>query len=399
MKVLVLCEHPPQPAGLATQADLLVRGLEAIGQEVHPVHLESDHEKDWFYRWFQPDVAVGVGYWGYAPDILLHPRAHGVLPVPWLVADGYVANYRDDLNALPLILLTSSWVREVFQRDGITAGALEVLPVGCDTETFIPRPSDDPCVRAVREGLGVRPDELMILTVGGDAASKGAQEVMRALATLGDRVPPWKYVCKVWPQPRTEAQNARDLALAEELGIRDRVVYATSKVSRFYMPHLLAACDVYAGPSRLEGFGMPQVEAAACGKPVIGIRAMGLLDTHIHGETALLARVAEENWVTEGVVEEDELGRPIRRTQFANARIGDYRAHVGDIAEYLQMLLTDPGLRERIGQHGRARVQALFDYRVVAQRFIDICAAHLASPELGVTGSGLTQAAGKLTQA
>ena len=40
------------------------------------------------------------------------------------------------------------------------------------------------------------------------------------------------------------------------------------------MPYLIAACDIYAAPSRLEGFGMPQVEAGACGKPVIGIKAM-----------------------------------------------------------------------------------------------------------------------------
>ena len=43
----------------------------------------------------------------------------------------------------------------------------------------------------------------MILTVGGDAASKGAQEVMQALALTDTEAPNWRYVCKVWPQPRT----------------------------------------------------------------------------------------------------------------------------------------------------------------------------------------------------
>jgi starch synthase len=45
----------------------------------------------------------------------------------------------------------------------------------------------------------------------------------------------------------------------------------------------------------LKGFGMPQVEAGACGKPVIGIKAMGMLDTLVHGETAFLANVAQKN--------------------------------------------------------------------------------------------------------
>ena len=60
------------------------------------------------------------------------------------------------------------------------------------------------------------------------------------------------------------------------------------------MPYLIGACDIYAAPSRLEGFGMPQVEAGACEKPVIGINAMGMLDTLIHGETAFLANVAKK---------------------------------------------------------------------------------------------------------
>ena len=56
-------------------------------------------------------------------------------------------------------------------------------------------------ILAVREALGVSPDQIMILTVGGDAASKGAQEVMQALAIIDTKAPDWKYVCKVWPQP------------------------------------------------------------------------------------------------------------------------------------------------------------------------------------------------------
>ena len=227
MKVLMQYEYPPTPAGLATQGDLLYRGLQDIGVETHAVHLESTQEKDWFYTWFAPDVAVGVGYWGYTPNIILHPLRNGVLPVPWLVADGYVALYQDVLNKLPLILLTSNWVREVYIRDGIRPDNLEVLPVGCDTDTFIPRPQSDPRVSIIRKAFGVEPDEVMILTVGGDGASKGAREMMEALALIDGEVPKWKYVVKVWPQPRTELQNRADWELAAQLGIQDKVVYAT----------------------------------------------------------------------------------------------------------------------------------------------------------------------------
>jgi alpha-maltose-1-phosphate synthase len=56
----------------------------------------------------EPDVVVGVGYWGHTPDLILHPLRYGARPVPWLVADGYIANYVDVLNSLPLILVTSN---------------------------------------------------------------------------------------------------------------------------------------------------------------------------------------------------------------------------------------------------------------------------------------------------
>ena len=143
VKILLLYRYPPQPEGLSTQGELLYRGLQELGVDVHPVHFESAIEKEWYYRWFQPDVVLGVGYWGYTPHLILHPQRFGALPVPWLVADGYITNYRETLNALPLILVTSHWVKDVYVRDGIREDLIEVLPVGCDTETFIPRAQED----------------------------------------------------------------------------------------------------------------------------------------------------------------------------------------------------------------------------------------------------------------
>ena len=372
MKVLVLYDYPPSPGGLATQGDLLYRGLKELGVDAFAVHFESAQEKEWYYRWFEPDVVLGVGYWGHAPHLILHPQRYGIQPVPWLVADGYIANYVEVLNNLPLIFVTSNWVKETYARDGINPELIEVLPVGCDTSAFVPRDASDMKIRAVREALGVAPDQLMILTVGGDAASKGAQEVMQALAIIDTRAPDWKYVCKVWPQPRTEMQNLADLQLASHLGIDKNVVYTTNVVSRNFMPYLIGACDVYAAPSRLEGFGMPQVEAGACEKPVIGIRAMAMLDTLVHGETAFLAGVAQEIRLLETVVGEESGYEKGHRVVFEQPRTADFRASVHDIADGLLQLMQDEGLRKRMGRAGRERVTRLFDYRVVAKRFTEI---------------------------
>lgn len=384
MKVLLLYDYPPPPGGLPTQGHLLLRGLREIGVEAFATHYEARLEKEWYYRWFQPDVVVGVGYWGYIPSIVLHPQAFGQRAVPWLVADGFIAAHQEVLNALPLILVTSHWVKEVYRRDGIHGENIEVLPVGCDTDLFAPIAPDHPKVAAIRQILGVRPDQLLILTIGGDGASKGAREVMKALARLEESAPffrqhpdCWKYVCKVWPQERTLQQNQLDLDLARSLGIADRVVYWTDRISREFIPYLFAACDIYAAPSRLEGFGMPQIEAGACEKPVVGLAAMAMVDTLVHGETALLAGVEVENRIQETTIPFPGEPPQMRRVVFDPPRIVDYRASVEDLCQHLQALVEDPALRLRLGQAGRKRVVEHFDYRVVARQFVSIASRRL----------------------
>jgi alpha-maltose-1-phosphate synthase len=372
LKILVLYNYPPPPAGLATQGDLLYRGLLDMGVDAHAVHFESAQEKEWYYRWFGPQVVVGVGYWGHTPHLVLHPQKYGVPTIPWMVADGYIANYQQVLNALPLVLVTSNWVKEMYVRDGITGDKIEVLPVGCDTDAFIPFGKDDPKISAVREALGISRDRLMILTIGGDAASKGAQEVMQALAIIDAKAPDWKYVCKVWPQQRTKLQNKADQEMAALLGIEKKVTYETNTISRNFMPYLIGACDIYAAPSRLEGFGMPQIEAGACEKPVLGIKAMGMLDTLVHGETAFLANVAQRIVVNQVTLGDESGYEDNHRVIFEDPRTVDYRANIHDIAEYLMTLMTDAGLREKMGKAARMRVVKKYDYRTVAKQFVKI---------------------------
>jgi glycosyltransferase involved in cell wall biosynthesis len=372
VKVLVLSEYPAPAAGLALQGALLCRGLREMGVEVHPVHLESTLEKEWYYRWFKPDVVVGVGFWGHVPNLVLHPQKFGMKAVPWLVADGYIAEHREVLNALPLILVTSNWVKEVYIRDGIRGDNIAVLPVGCDTDRYTPHRRDDLKVESIREDLGISENQLMILTAGGDGASKGAQEVMQALALIDAEAPDWRYVCKVWPQARTEQQNLIDLKLAADLGVGKKVIFSTNVVSQNFVPYLLSACDIYAAPSRLEGFGMIQVEANACEKPVIAIDAMAFRDTMVPGETAFLAKVAEERKITEALYGEGHNYERSHRIVFPYPRTAEYRANVPDIAKYLLLLMKDNALRQRMGEAGRKRVVELFDYRRVARQFVEI---------------------------
>jgi len=180
---------------------------------------------------------------------------------PVIVARAVEKQVKNNIGYFPARRPAGKRSNKMYIRDGIYGDKIEVLPVGCDTDSFIPHPKNDPKILAVRESLGISPDQLMILTVGGDAASKGAQEVMQEMAIIDANAPHWKHLCKVWPQPRTKAQNLLDLEKATHLGIEKNVVYTTNKIFRTFMPY--GACDIYAAPSRLEGFGMPQVEAGA----------------------------------------------------------------------------------------------------------------------------------------
>jgi starch synthase len=122
---------------------------------------------------------------------------------------------------------------------------------------------------------------------------------------------------------------------------------------------------------------MIQVEANACEKPVVGIKAMGMLDTLVHGKTGYLADVAQEIRLRETMLGDESGYEGGHRFTFKRPRIVDYRASVHDIANYLMELMQKPQLREQMGKEGRKRVIEHFDYRVIAKKFIDIVSKRL----------------------
>jgi glycosyltransferase involved in cell wall biosynthesis len=110
---------------------------------------------------------------------------------------------------------------------------------------------------------------------------------------------------------------------------------------------------------------------------VVGIKAMAMTETLVHGETAFLAGVAQENLIGETILGEESGFQPGHRIVFENFRTADYRASVYDIAEFLEKLMSDSGLRGQMGVSGRARAVEHYDYRVVAKRFIDTVTTQL----------------------
>ena len=122
---------------------------------------------------------------------------------------------------------------------------------------------------------------------------------------------------------------------------------------------------------------MSQVEANACEKPVIGIKAMGLLDTMVDGETAFLANVAQKIVVDHATIGAEAGYEDNHRIDFDIPRVVDYRANSEDIAGFLTELMNHPLLRIQLGKAGRKRAVEHFDYRVVARQFVDIVSKKL----------------------
>ncbi len=348
--------------GVSIQGTMLHRGLLHNKHEALCCDREADVEKQLIYKSFKPDVVIGVGYWGDCPAIVEHPQHYGMTPVPWLNADGWVSNYHDILNELPLILVTSNWVKHTYKRDGVTNKNIEVMPIGIDMQEMRPLPRDDIRIEHIRKMLRIKPGQKMILTAGGDTTSKGFQEVLRALGKIDKEFHDWVYVGKSW-ESRTPYYHYKDeLKIMKELGIRRKVRFLDGPLSRDFMCCLLNASDIYAAPSRIDGFGMIQVEAQACGRPVLGIDSMGIKDTVLHGKTGFLAKVGEEIKLKEEWVYKWQGFKKKHIVKFDEPKTMDIRADVDDLAKYLLQMLTDDELREKMGAEGRKHAVKNFDY-------------------------------------
>ncbi len=373
MRIAVLYAYPPEPDGLSLQGHLLYRGLKELGVEVMPCHHAPSLQKQWLLSAFKPDVAIGIGCWTYVPDIVLSPQQNGIEPVPWFVANGWVANYQKIIGALPLVFVTSNWVKETYARDGVDIKNFRVLPIGFDAEEIKPIPRTDPKVQSLRQMLGVEPHQKMILTVGGDVTSKGAQEMLQALAVIDKEFKDWKYVCKASDSDCAEQHHNEEEDLIKKLNLDpNKIIYLTGAYSHDFMPYLLSACDIYAAPSRLEGFGLVQVEAMACAKPVISINAGGPVDTIIHGQTGFLAEVGETVTLTEEWAYQSMGFDADHKIKFDRPKVFAYRASIADLVKYTKQLLTDDKLRGEMGKNAYEHAMANFQYVDIAKKALNM---------------------------
>lgn len=200
----------------------------------------------------------------------------------------------------------------------------EVIPFGINLAALTLTPERERRVTELRREAGGRP---IVLNVGRLVGYKGQRFLIEALREL-DAV---AWIVGTGP---LDAELRR---LAAELGVADRVKL-WGGVSDADLPALLHACDVFALPSitAAEAFGIVQVEAMACGKPVVSCALpSGVKFVNQHGVTGLLVTPADSAALAAGI----------------------------------RSLLEDVSLRQRLGAAARARAAAEFAEDVMVDRY------------------------------
>lgn len=201
---------------------------------------------------------------------------------------------------------------EVFElaRMGVPRARTSVIPCGVDLDQFS---LDGP--RAAKSARH------RIVSVGRLVPRKGFDIAITALASLPDT----ELVLVGGPDDGAIAddpEGRRLLALADELGVRDRL-HMVGQVPRTEVAPLLRSADVAVCTPWYEPFGITPLEAMACGVPVVASAVGGLIDTVVDGVTGSLVEPRSPAKLAAAVG--DLLAAPEIRRQYGRA--GHDRVH------------------------------------------------------------------------
>ncbi len=247
-------------------------------------------------------------------------------------------------NADGVIAVSRAMRDDVHGLYGVPLGKVRVIPNGIDVERY--KPAFNPRV-LVR--YGIDPERPYILFVGRLTHQKGIMHLLRAADHLKEGV----QVVLCATDPDTEAIGREVAQRIEALQRRDgrEIIWISRFVPTEDLVFLYSHAVLFVCPSIYEPFGIINLEAMACGTPVVATAVGGIKEVVVHNETGLLVPFA---------LKCPENHEPQAAERFAR-----------DLAQAVNALLSDPEKRKTMGIRARKRVEALFSWRQVARQTLN----------------------------
>ncbi len=210
-----------------------------------------------------------------------------------------------------VIAISEFTKKDLAETYGVPEEKIIVAYPGVDRSEFYPRPTSE--VEAVRRKYGIKKPYLLYL--GTLEPRKNIPAILEAYAGLKEKRDFGLVLAgKVGWLCEEVFEKIRALGLENE-------VITTGYVPPEDRPLLLSGAEVFLFPSFFEGFGMPVVEAQACGTPVITSNATSLPEAA--GEAAILVdpkSVEELRQALEKVLSSPRLREELRKRGVENAK-------------------------------------------------------------------------------